>query len=202
MTTAAPTSQFRYSRNRGGALRLARRSSHQAVRPLRTRPLISAQAAMPMRNSVRWTITNAEALTARMPTGVMTPRPRRTSSLSRRLVPAAASLRGACVVTGVERVTAGARVHCVGVVHREAGAHQAVDVVDLRATDVVDAEVVDQDLDALVVDHEVVLAALVVEGHAVLHPGATAAGNEDAESQPGVGFLGEQVLEARLGFRS
>ena len=43
---------------------------------------------------------------------------------------------------------------CVGVVDREAGAHQAVDVVDLRTADVGDAEVVDQDLDALVLDDQ------------------------------------------------
>src|SRR5206468_8721653 len=110
------------------------RNSHHAVRPLRTRPLTTAHAAMPTRNSVRWTMTNADALTARMPRGVMTPRARRTNSLSLRLVAAAASLRAASVVACVERVAAGARVHGVRVVDREAGAHQAVGVVDLRAS--------------------------------------------------------------------
>ena len=38
-------------------------------------------------------------------------------------------------------------MHRVRVVHREAVAHQAVDVVDLRALDVGGAEVVHQDLD-------------------------------------------------------
>src|SRR5690242_16174562 len=112
------------------------RRSHQAVRPLRTSPLTRAHVAMPIRNAVRWTITNAEALTARMPTGVMTPSARRTSSLSLLLVAAAASLRAAGIVACVERVAAGTGVDRVRVVDREAGSHQAVDVVDLRATDV------------------------------------------------------------------
>src|SRR4029077_9906518 len=190
-------SQVRYSRKRGGAFRLARRSSHQAVSPLRTRPLIRAHAAMPVRKASRCTMTNAEAFTARMPTGVMTPSARRTSSLSRRLLrlllAAAASLRGACVVTGVEGVPAGAGMNGVRVGDREARAHQAVDVVDLRAADVLDAEVVHQDLDALVVDHEVVLPPLVVDGNAVLHPEPAAAADEHAEGQAGVVFLGEQL---------
>src|SRR6266851_240885 len=96
--------------------------------------------------------------------GASTPRLRRTSSLSRLLVAAAAGLRAAGVIARVERMAAGAGVHGVRVVDREARAHQAVDVVDLRAPDVAHAEVVDQDLDALVVDDHVVGAALVVEG--------------------------------------
>src|SRR6266446_2110695 len=116
-------------------------------------------------------------------------------------MPAAAGLRPACVVAGVERVTARARVHGVRVVDREAGAHQAVDVVDLGAADIRHAEVVDEDLDAFVVDDEVVGPALVVEGHAVLHARAPAAADEDAEGKAGILFLGEQLLEARLGYR-
>src|SRR2546427_734296 len=80
----------------------------------------------------------------------------------KRLVAAAAGLRAACVVAGVERMPARARVHGVGVVHREAGAHEAVDVVDLRAADVGHAEVVDDDLDTLVVENDIVGTALVV----------------------------------------
>src|ERR1044071_1770434 len=120
---------------------------------------------MPSRNAARLTMTNAATLTARMPRGVITPRARSTSSLTLRLVAAAASLRAASVVACVERVAAGARVHGVRVVDGEAGAHQAVDVVDLGSPDVGDAEVVDDDLHAVVVDDHVVSPALVVEGH-------------------------------------
>src|SRR5690242_4407574 len=130
-----------------------------------------------------------------MPRGVMTPRPRRTSSLTLRLVTAAASLRAASVVASVERVAAGARVHGVRVVDREAGAHQAVDVVNLRSPDVADAEVVDQDLDPFVLDDHVVGAALVVEGHAVLHARAAAAADEYAQGEGGVVLLGQELLE-------
>src|SRR5439155_9534285 len=72
-----------------------------------------------------------------------------------RLVAAAAGLGATCVVAGIEGVTARAGVDGVGVVHGEAGTHQAVHVVDLGALDVGRAEVVDQDLHALGLAHEV-----------------------------------------------
>src|SRR5438105_1259189 len=74
----------------------------------------------------------------------------------------------ATFVARVEGVPAGARADGVRVVHGEAGAHQAVHVVDLRPTQVLDAELVQDDLDALLLDDFVVGADLVVEGHAVL----------------------------------
>src|SRR5439155_780858 len=83
----------------------------------------------------------------------------------------------------------------VRVVHREAGAHQAIHVIDLGAAEVGDAEVVNDDLHTLVVDHDVVLAPLIVESHAVLHSRATAAADKDAEGQLRVVFLGELLLE-------
>ena len=108
---------------------------------------------------------------------------------SRRLVAAAAGLRAARVVPGVERVPARARVHSVRVVHREPGTHQAVDIVDLGALDVRGAEVVHEDVDAAGLDHKIFCAPVVVESHAVLHARAAAAADEDAEGQLGVAFL-------------
>src|SRR5689334_10563339 len=64
-------------------------------------------------------------------------------------VPAAAALGRARVVARVERVAAGAGLHRVRIVNGEAGAHEAVDVVDLGAAQVRGAEVVDQDADAV-----------------------------------------------------
>src|SRR6266852_6747965 len=194
--------QVRYSRNKGGAWRLARRSSHQAVNPLRTSPLSTAQPAMTIRNASRCIITKAEALTARIPTGVTTPTVRRTNSRIRRqrwLVAAAAGLCAAGVVAGVERVAAGARVHRVRVVDREAGAHEAVDVVDLGAADVGGAEVVDHDLHAVLVDGDVLRPAHVVKCHSVLHARAAAAADEDPERQLGVALLAKELLQAYLG---
>src|SRR5467141_3429141 len=134
---------------------------------------------MTMRNASRCIMTKADALTASMPRGVRTPSVRSTYSRTRRrerwLVAAAAGLGAAGVVAGVERVAARARVHRVRVVDREASAHQAVDVVDLAAAYVGGAEVVDHDLDAVLVDSDVLGAPHVVEGHAVLHAGAAAA---------------------------
>src|SRR5713226_8857318 len=202
MRAAAPIAQIRYSRYRGAARTLASRSSHQAASPLRTSPLSTAHPAMTRRKAVRCSITKADRLTARMPTGVMTPSVSSTTSRRRRerwLVAAAAGLGAAGIVAGVERVPARARVHRVRVVDREAGAHQAVDVVDFAAADVRGAVVVDHDLDAVLVDGDVLGPAHIVEGHAVLHARAAAAADEDAEGQLGVPFLGEQLLEACLG---
>src|SRR6266851_2156370 len=197
MRAAAPIAQIRYSRYRGAARTLASRSSHQAASPLRT-----AHPAMTRRKAVRCSITKADRLTARMPTGVMTPSVSSTTSRRRRercLVAAAAGLGAAGVVAGVERVTAGARVHRVRVVDREAGPHEAVHVVDLAAADVGGAEVVDDDLDPVMVDGYVLGAAHVVECHSVLHARTAASTHEDAERQLGVPLLGEELLEADLG---
>src|SRR6266576_3471465 len=188
----------------GGAWRLARPSSHHAVRPLRIRPLSKAQPAMEIRNASRCAITKADALTARIPMGVMTPSVSSTNSRRRWvrwLVAAAAGLGVSGIVAGVERVPARARMHRVRVVDREAGAHQAVDVVDLAAADVGGAEVVDDDVNAVLVDGDVLGAAHVVEGHAVLHAGAATAADEDSERQLRVALLGEELLETRLRFR-
>src|SRR5260370_42620357 len=130
--------QVRYSRNKGGAWRLARRSSHQAVSPLRTSTLSTAQTAMTIRNAARCIITKDEALTARIPTGVTTPTVRRTNSRIRRdrwLVAAAAGLGAAGVVAGAERAAARARLPPARVVDREAGPHLAIHAVDLAAPD-------------------------------------------------------------------
>src|SRR5260370_5120142 len=162
---------------------LASRSRHQAARPLSTNPLSTAQPAMTSRKAVRCSITKADELTARMRTGVITPRVTSTTSRSRRerwLVAAAAGLGAAGVVAGVERVPARAGVHRVRVVNREARAHQAVDVVDLAAADVGGAEGVDHDLDAVLVDGDVLRPAHVVEGQAVLHPRAPATAHKEA----------------------
>src|SRR5712692_2737353 len=204
MRAAAPIAQIRYSRYRGAARTLASRSSHQAASPLRTSPLSTAHPAMTRRKAVRCSITKADRLTARMPTGVMTPSVSSTTSRRRRercLVAAAAGLGAAGVVAGVERVTAGARVHRVRVVDREAGPHEALHVVDLAAADVRGAEVVDHDLHAVLVDGDVFGTPHVVECHAVLHAVAATAAHEDTERELWVSLFGEELLEAGLGVR-
>src|ERR1700736_2399061 len=158
MITPAPITHIRYSRKSGGAWRLASRRSHQAVRPLSTNPLRRARPAMMSRKAVRWIMTKADALTARMPRGVRTPSVRSTYSRKRRegsLVPGAAGLCPPGLVAGVERVAARARVNRVRVVDREPGPHKAVEVIDLGAADVGGAEVVDHDLHAVLVDGDV-----------------------------------------------
>jgi len=87
----------------------------------------------------------------------------------------------------------------LGLWTRESRAHEAVDVVDFRATDVRCAEVVYDDLHAVLIDDEVVGTAGVIEGHAVLHPRAATAAHEDSQRELRVAFLDEKLLEARLG---
>src|ERR1700686_973587 len=118
----------------------------------------------------------------------------------RRLVTAPAGFGLAGVVTGVKGGAARARVHGIRVVNCEARAHQAVDVIDLRAPNVRGAEVVDYHLDTVLLDHDVVRPAIVVERHTVLHARAASTADEDAESQLRVAFLGEKFLEVSLGF--
>src|SRR5258706_6187251 len=89
-------------------------------------------------------------------------------------------------------------MHGVRVVDREAGPHEAVHVVDLAAPDVGGAEVVDHDLDAILVDGDVLGPAHVVECHAVLHPRAAAAAYEDTERELRGSLFREELLEAGL----
>src|SRR5207245_7662877 len=126
-----------------------------AVRPLRIRPLSKAQPAMAIRNASRCAITKADALTARIPMGVMTPSVSSTNSRRRWvrwLVAAAAGLGVSGIVAGVERVPTRARMHRVRVVDRKAGAHQAVDVVDLASAHAGGAEIVYEYLAAVLGD--------------------------------------------------
>jgi len=88
-------------------------------------------------------------------------------------------------------------MHRVRVVDREPGAHQAVDVVDLGAADVLDAVLVDDDLDAVGLDDLVLRPHVVVEGHPVLEARAAAARDEDAKSKLRVVLLGEEVSKMR-----
>src|SRR4051794_39066858 len=89
-------------------------------------------------------------------------------------------------VRHAERGAAPARRHDVRVVHLEAGAHQTLGVVDRRAVDVAQALLVDEDADAVVVEHLVAVVALV-ERELVLEAGAAAALDRDA--QPSLGLL-------------
>src|SRR3977135_92200 len=86
----------------------------------------------------------------------------------------------------------------VRVVDREACAQEAVHGVALAALDVRRAEVVDDDLDAVLVDRDVLRASHVVERHAVLHSGAAATADENTERQLGVALLGKEVPKTSL----
>src|SRR5204862_7903024 len=75
------------------------------------------------------------------------------------------------------------------VVHLEAGALEAVEIVDLGAADVRKAGAVDEQRDPVALEHLVVVAALV-EGQLVLEAGAAATPNADPEA----GHLGDPAL--------
>src|SRR3954451_3775319 len=87
----------------------------------------------------------------------------------------------------------------VRVVDLEAGALQALDVVDDRALDVGQARPVDEDAQAVILEH-LVAVALGVERERVLEAGAATAAHADAQAGgPDVGTLGGQELLDLLG---
>ena len=101
-------------------------------------------------------------------------------------------LRGALVVGRAEAGAAAAATHGVRVVDREAGAHERVDVVDLRALEEADALAVHVDLDAVDVEELVLRRRCVLEHHPVAVAGAAA--GVDVDAQPDVRvrlFLGQ-----------
>src|SRR5512132_1028409 len=80
-----------------------------------------------------------------------------------------------------ERRAAAARALHVGVAELEAGAVEALDVVDLGPLQVLVAERIDEELDALVLERLVHVGGLVLEVQVVREASATAA--DDAEPQ-------------------
>src|SRR5687768_4212718 len=97
-----------------------------------------------------------------------------------RLSSVGAALRGATVVGGPEARAAAAGRDSVRVVHGETGAHQGVDVVDLRALQEVDALAIDVDLDAVDLKALVLGRRGILQHHPVAVAGATAGIDVDA----------------------
>src|SRR5205807_10063097 len=101
-----------------------------------------------------------------------------------------------------EAVPAAARAHRVRVLDREPTTHQLIDVVDLRAFQVLHRVRVDVDLQAAVdVDDVIVLTRRVlVEAHAVRESGATPGRDEDPEPKRLVDrLIGDEALELAQG---
>src|SRR5215203_970524 len=98
-----------------------------------------------------------------------------------------------------ERAAAAAAALDVGVVHGEAGAHEAVHVVELAAHDVGDAHGVDEHPDALGLEDLVVVGDLVVEVDAVLETGAAAGPDADAQREILLALLGHEGLDLLCG---
>src|SRR5215216_4064177 len=84
------------------------------------------------------------------------------------------------VLANLERGAATAGRDDVRVVDHEAGALEAIDVVDLRAEHELHAHLVDDDRDALVLE-DVVVGLGLVEGERVLEARTAAAAYRDAE---------------------
>ena len=95
-------------------------------------------------------------------------------------------LRGALVVRGPEAGAAAAGGDRVRVVHREAGTHERVDVVDLRALQQVHALAVDVDLDAAGLEDVVLGRRRVLEHHPVAEAGAPAGVDVHAQADAGL----------------
>src|SRR5918993_5721789 len=98
------------------------------------------------------------------------------------------------MLTG-KRAAAAAAALDVGVVDGEAGAHEAVDVVELGAHYVGDAHCVYCHPDALGLEDLIVVGDLVVEVDAVLETGAAAGPDADAQREVFLAFLGHEGLD-------
>lgn len=95
-----------------------------------------------------------------------------------------------------ERAAAAARARSVRVLDLEPAAKRIVDIVDHRAGHVAKAQRIDEDLDPKMLEGVVtLLGVLVVDGHAVLEAGASAAGNPDAQSRVRLALLDKQRLD-------
>src|SRR5471030_3013900 len=106
--------------------------------------------------------------------------------------------RGAGFLAGdAERAAAAAGRDDVRVLDLEAGAGERVDVVDLRAVDVLERVRLDEQLETVTLE-DAVVRALLVEGEVVLEARAAAAA--DAHPKPRDGHVGALRIEvlARL----
>jgi hypothetical protein len=80
-----------------------------------------------------------------------------------------------------KRTTAAAGALHVRVIELEAGAFDALDVVDLDAIQVHRAHLVDRDLEPIKVDHLIGLIGLVFKCHVVLETGAASSNDGNAQ---------------------
>src|SRR5213083_2588333 len=83
----------------------------------------------------------------------------------------------------------------VGVGHGKPAPHQPVHIVHLGALDVLGTQRVDQNAHAFELGHAIVVAWLVVQGHAVGWPGAAHAADENAQRVVGLARLFEQLAD-------
>src|SRR5205823_11206329 len=100
---------------------------------------------------------------------------------------------GSVAATGAAAAAAASLGHIIRVGHGEAAAHQPVNVVHLGAFDVLGAHRIDQDAHAVELGDTVVLAWLVVQGHAIGRAGAAHAAHEDPQRVVGLTRLLEQL---------
>src|SRR5260221_6506184 len=108
---------------------------------------------------------------------------KRSAQVTSTLAPASA------IASDRERRPAAAGALRVGVLDDELRAFQAFLVVDLGARQVLVAHRVDEQLDAVLLHHGVVLVLHLVEGEAVLEARAAAAGDKHAELELRVALL-------------
>src|SRR3712207_1195648 len=104
-----------------------------------------------------------------------------------------------CLVLAGEGGAAAAAALDVGVVDGEAGAHEAVDVVELGPRDVGYAHRVYEDAHALGLEDLVVVVDLVVEVDAVLEAGAAARPDADAQREILLALLRHERLDLLRG---
>src|SRR5437762_14132249 len=83
----------------------------------------------------------------------------------------------------------------IGIVHGKSGAHESVDIVDLRAFEIPNAVLVDDNPNTVTLEYFVAILNRSIEGHSVLKPGTATGRYEDTQSGRRVGLLLDKLLE-------
>src|SRR5690606_11122464 len=99
-----------------------------------------------------------------------------------------------------EGLTAAAGGDGIGIVEGEPSAHDRFLVVDFQTPEVRDALGIDQDLDAVLLQHRVIVLFLVVKSHAIGETGATAMGYTHPEIEGfRIVFLSHHLFDLETG---
>lgn len=96
---------------------------------------------------------------------------------------------------GAEGLTARAGADGIGILDAESPAHQAVDIVDVGAFEVLGARAIQIHAHTAGLEHVIAIFSRVFKGHPILKTGTAAARNKDTQAVAGEVLFGENLLQ-------